>query len=242
MKYLNCPIVEALLDIQVVPRDGKGLAQLDKVKTKLELNYPDSQVQHSFVANFSTSPNADPQVTQNSEPIGFVMRDDEKSKVVQTTLSSFSFSKLKPYQGWESFISNASECWQAYKEEYDPHSISRIALRYVDRVEVPLSSDLLEYFTTVPDIPDGLPQDLHELFTRVAFVDQSQQYTAVITQTIDRSGVTNTHFPFILDIDVFKNEEIDPAVDLGTLFQEMREFKNLVFEELITDKTRGLFN
>lgn len=48
--------------------------------------------------------------------------------------------------------------------------------------------------------------------------------------------------PFILDIDVFQELNIENSIDnLKLNFSEIRKIKNEIFENYITDKTRQLF-
>ncbi len=62
----------------------------------------------------------------------------------------------------------------------------------------------------------------------------------IITETIE--PIDNSLLPFILDIDVFQELNVENSNDsLRHNFSEIRNIKNEIFENCITDKTRHLF-
>jgi uncharacterized protein (TIGR04255 family) len=67
-----------------------------------------------------------------------------------------------------------------------PTKVTRIAVRYVNRIEIPAGVDFKEYILTGPEIAHGIPQTLDNFFMRLEIPGQSGE-TAVITQTIQVS-------------------------------------------------------
>ena len=63
----------------------------------------------------------------------------------------------------------------------------------------------------------------------------------ILTETIE--PFDDSVLPFILDIDVFQELNVDKSIEHLTInFNEMRLIKNEIFENCITDKTRQLFS
>jgi uncharacterized protein (TIGR04255 family) len=73
-------------------------------------------------------------------------------------VDGFSASKLAPYTDWHDLRTQARDLWAKYRKATDPVLITRLALRYINRIDIPLPiSDLKEYMRTIPEIsPDGL--------------------------------------------------------------------------------------
>jgi uncharacterized protein (TIGR04255 family) len=64
---------------------------------------------------------------------------------------------------------------------------------------------------------------------------------ANITQVLE-SSVDSKHFPFILDIDVYKRVSFEPSSqEMWPIFQDLREMKNQIFFSHITEETVELY-
>lgn len=67
------------------------------------------------------------------------------------------------------------------------------------------------------------------------------QATAIITQTMEKPA-ENKRLPLILDIDVFKETVyVDNKEEIWNDFEKLRIFKNEIFFNSITEKTKELF-
>lgn len=236
----NPPVVEAIFDLTVgfpSPSDPSRFADLQQ---DISSQYPNRQTRHAFAF----------QVTAGHSPIanaldaaGFVFRSADNSRAVQSKPDGYTFSQLKPYQGWESAISEALRVWELYRKRFQPQRVLRLSLRFINRMPLPGPRlDFDDYIITSPRIPSELPQELSEF--SVSYV------VPVGTKTICRlrirfsSGeMTSTEVPLWLDLDILRECDTDPAnlAELTENFANLRVLKNHVFFGTLTEKAIGLF-
>lgn len=185
-----------------------------------------------------------PQITTTSGgPTGYLFRSADGKQAVQALRQGFSFSRFQPYQDWDTFSREARDLWGRYAALTKPERVTRIGLRYVNRMDLPLPfNDFKEYLLTVPEIAPGLPQGLSSFFFRVVIpVDQAEAF-ATITETIVEGEVSKGVVPVILDIDVFRMGTFPIVAEkLWPAFGRLRELKNDLFFKSLTDKAKDLF-
>jgi uncharacterized protein (TIGR04255 family) len=77
---------------------------------------------------------------------------------------------------------------------------------------------------------------------QVTFPAPSSHWNVSIASSIVAPPPLIDHISFLLDIDVFRSEQIPGREDeLWTVIDEARAIKNTIFERCITDETRKLF-
>ena len=92
---------------------------------------------------------------------------------------------------------DAKQLWLHYVDLARPVSVARIALRYINRIEIPLPfEDYKEYVLTIPEIAPGIPQGLAHFFMRLE-IPYPEQFMAIITQTIDQGNMPPNAIPLI---------------------------------------------
>lgn len=244
--FNNPPIVEALIDIRVELSPEVTLEAIARFHDKVKGEFPDKQSRMSWKSDFQLKPGTVPEVsTLSGGPDGHLFHPADKSKIVQARLDGFTFNKLRPYQKWELFRDEAKKLWGYYLEVAKPKQITRLAVRYINRIELPFPfSQLQEYILTVPQVAAGLPQGMSQFLMQIVIPNTVIGAQAVITETIEAPVVRNNIevLPLILDIDVIRNIALSPAdPKLWTIFEELRKFKNEIFLKSLTEKTKGLF-
>ncbi|MCO6459644.1 MAG: TIGR04255 family protein [Pirellulaceae bacterium] len=76
---------------------------------------------------------------------------------MQSRVNGFTFSRLAPYESWEPFRHEARRQWEVYRNRLNPQGVARIAVRCINRIDLPGDSvDLKEYFRTSPEIAPEL--------------------------------------------------------------------------------------
>ena len=237
----KAPITEALIDIRIKVRDDLKVEQLESIYNLISGQYPDKKTGHKWESKFEFK-KGEPLVSSGTETIdGYVFTSTDQKQIFQARLDGFTFSRLKPYETWKQLRDEAHRLWLIYKEITSPE-ITRVALRYINKMEIPLSSkDFSEYLTAAPIVPEGLPQGVSSFLTRVVIHEPSIDAAAIITQALEQ--VVNPNFiPIILDIDVFKQKsEGISEKDAWDTLEKLRHFKNKIFFESITEKTKEIF-
>jgi len=241
--FPNAPITEALLDIRAqLPREI-DLKKLEVFHENIKPRFPDKKQRISFETGFQLSPEKPPVPLPASAGVyGYMFSSPNDTKVVQARLDGFTFNKLKPYENWERFFSEAQGLWANYLEIAKPEKVTRIALRYINRIEIPLPiKDFKEYILTVPEIAPNLPQGIARLFMQISIPNSEIQATAVITEAMENITAIQK-LPFIFDIDVFQEILCSAnAPEIWERFKKLRVFKNDIFFKSITEKTKELF-
>jgi len=242
--FLNAPITEAILDIRVQLPEGIDLDKLKTFHEPIKERFPQKQERIFMQAGFKFSPEGSASLPPSSKPDGYLFRSTTENKVVQARLDGFAFNKLKPYEKWELFRNEAHALWDSYFKIAKPIKVIRIALRYINRIELPLPiKDFKEYILTTPEIAPKLPQGLAHFFMQLVIPNHEIGATATITQTIENPLPAATHkFPYIFDIDVWKETLYEGNnKEMWDEFEKLRIFKNEIFFNSITQKTEELF-
>ncbi|MFQ5787653.1 MAG: TIGR04255 family protein [Thermodesulfobacteriota bacterium] len=172
---------------------------------------------------------------------GYRYITSDKKQIVQARLDGFTFSRLKPYIKWNDLRDEAHKLWRLYQEATSPESITRVALRYINNLNIPLPiRDFGDYLTAPPTIPEGLPQGVGSFLTRVVMLEPSIGANAIITQALEQ--IAPGRAPIILDIDVFKLQEkgIEEKEAWDTI-EKLRHFKNKIFFKSITNRLKEMY-
>jgi len=239
----NAPIIEAALAITVTLPGTFNPENLVSLQTRLGSRYPTKHVSMSWSGQIELRPGAAPETKSAAAPLGYAFTSADGKQVVQARRDAFVFSRLRPYKDWEAFSREARELWGHYVALAKPEKVTRIGLRYINRLDLPLPlSDLKEYLLTGPEIAPGLPQGMAGFFFQVVLPMDKAEALATITETVLANEVTKASLPVVLDIDVFRNGAFPFAADkLWPLLTPLHDAKNLLFFESLTDKAKELF-
>ena len=235
-RYLkNAPIAEALIDISVKPSSSvQNAQQLDELCAKLKDTYPDKKLQQQFKIEFFPGP--PPQERKETRFVGYRLTSANGLQVIQASPDKITFSRLRPYQTWEQLREEAQRIWKIYTEIVKPELITRIATRFINSIEIPLPMrDFSDYLTAAPSIPEKLPQGISSFFTRVVLPDPTTGAVAIVTHALE-SVVTPKVVPIIIDIDVFIERIFENHEKAWATIDTLRDMKNLIFFESVTDK------
>lgn len=236
----NAPIVEAIIDFRVKLPSGFDVRELSSLRKDLADKYPNVEERRLLTGSIKIQD--DKPVVESVEEkgiSGYRFTSKDGKEVAQFRLDGFTFSRLPPYTKWEHIIKEAKRLWQLYFIKATPQVVDRIAVHYINRFDIHLPGDFEDYLIASPILPKALPQELKEFLTRLVVYEKD--LTASIIQTLV-GGSKPAHNGIILDISVFK-ESVEGIIDedIWSTFDRLREFKNRIFFELITEKTVRMF-
>ncbi len=242
--FPNAPIEEALLDIRVNPSTNADMTSFDAFGERVRNRYPIRDERRTFRATLNFAQNGEFEVPPpNTEFSGYLYKTKKSGKVLQARVDGYSFSKLRPYENWHKFQKEALRHWKIYCEEFKPSFVTRIALRFINRIEIPLPlDDFRDFVLTGPEIAPNLPSEIVDFFSRVVIPDPKKRGTTIIISTIDQKHISEESFVYILDIDVFREIEL-PVLSKAVwdLFDDLRVLKNEIFFESTTERAKELF-
>jgi uncharacterized protein (TIGR04255 family) len=238
-RYSRPPIVEAILDVQVEVPERIKLDDLVKCQKALRKDYPDRKSTQHIAARFSFGPIVS--AATMSRPVGHAFESVDKKQVFQVKREGFTFNRLSPYSGWSAFFEEAKRLWAEYARVAKPRRINRVALRYINRFDFPDKFvELTRYFRTGPQIAPELPQTMGLFFFQVFLPLPELASTVSITQAAVNPESENASI--LLDIDLYRTENLPNEPGIWPLFETMRAEKNRVFEACITDAARDMIS
>jgi uncharacterized protein (TIGR04255 family) len=237
--FPNAPIKEAVIDI----RFSSKFASLDVIEdaiasipAKYDFGEQDAISGHHLEINVTGQ--GDPSVKEKLDQIGIRIKDHENNLVVIFKTDGFTVSKLPPYTNWEDFKSIAQDLWSTYFEKLVKVDIKRLAVRYINEIQLPMidsSVELNEYLVNEPLVPRGIKSDISDFFNRIVIPFPKLSAKAVIIQALGEQ--TNDSIFVILDFDVYCDDiSIVETQDMWTYLDKLRDIKNQAFTGSLTDK------
>lgn len=232
----KAPIVEAVIHFRA--RANKKLEPetfLKQLQEKLP-DYPNSQRQHELAFGGELHPDGSLIQFKENRWDGYRLETADKLQVAQYTRNGFVFSRLKPYQDWDCFESEALRLWNIYCELTEPREIERLGVRFINSItpiQVSHLSDLLEF---PPTSSGKLMLPLKNFMHQNLLEIPNRPYNLNVIQTIQPISPSQSQvFAIILDLDVFTTESMDIIVEVQQeRLQEMRWIKNKAFFSLLT--------
>lgn len=243
-RYPCAPIAEAVLDVQV---DELEPSALNGVSLYTDEAYPTREENVLSGAEIESSPLG--MSTKSVHKMnGYRWTSEDGKQIVQMRSDGFTFSRLSPYDTWESFYAESRRLWLAYVELVGQVTLNRLALRYINQIQVPEGEVRIdEFLRTRPEISPDMPTSTSGYFLSLDIPMHSYGSIARIVETVLAGGDQGTGPCLVLDIDVYRPLDkvsfTSKSVmdDIDGMFGQLRNAKNLVFEASITDKSRRLF-
>lgn len=240
MRYRKAPITEALIDIRIQPT-GIEYEALRKIKSLIP-DYPREELRQLTQVTSFFGPEV--KATTQQQPLGYAYFSTDGKQVFQARIDGFTFSRLEPYESWDAFSAEAKRLWPMYKDVAKPSKISRIAVRFINRLVLPgVRIEPEEYLNTFAHISNSLPDELRTIgpfLMSVRLLQNDLRGWMVLNESLAPIQSPGT-VSVILDLDLFvEDPKISGDDELWHMFERLRERKNTYFEACITDKTREL--
>ncbi|MCV9942972.1 TIGR04255 family protein [Rhizobium sp. BT-175] len=234
-KYRVPPITESVVEFRF--STPVSFEAIEKREPKLKRNYPNVVSNIEVKANFSKSG-----MSGSQNPIGkkFTTRDQLQVMVVNADL--LAIGQLAPYPGWDEFRERVKRDYLAHVEQFGRRQISRIGMRYINRIDVEAqTAEVQDYLNVYPTTP--IKADGGMTFALQATQQLPNSKYGVTLQSASVEPPVPRNLSFLLDIDVFRAVDIPSRDDhILELLEEMRIIKNSIFESSVTDQARKLFN
>ena len=240
----NAPIREAVIDIQVTPPIPLDTLKEIAVYLKDRPHKLDEIWQSSIAFEVKADGTGGAKSNADRSSVGFRYVFNDHPYVMQCQTRGFTFSHLSPYGNWEDMSKVAKELWEIYLTVAKPQAVSRIAVRYINSLPIPLPiGDFSEYLNVPPVVPEGLPQTLASFLQRFVMVYSSTDMVANVTQVLEEI-TSASKVNILLDIDAYKTYPLGIASSTASIWAELedlRNFKNRIFFKYLTEKTIGMF-
>lgn len=226
------PLREALVDIRL--SESLPLSFVDTLRAQSPTGFV--RVGDLKFGGFKLEVQSDrpPLLTSTPEEILGVRFDNaDKSQALLLRRDGMTLSVLKNYESWQLLRDRAREFWRVFRDLSGPVVIGRLAVRYINVIDVPLGRDFDDYLTAVPRIPPKLPQLLTGFLQRVVVPFKDDAASAIITQALEPA--VETTVPTVLDIDVSSMGSMDGAsAEIWDKLERLRLIKNRIFFASLT--------
>ena len=237
-RFLNRPpIVEALVDLRAsFPSDPE---MFNALADELKDEFQTKEQRRDLEAKIEIKDGKLVSQRVDSSAFGGVrVANADQTVYVQFRPDGFTLNNRKTYMGGEQLIDKALTMWERLIERARPRLVSRVALRYINRLELPLKhgDQFTQFLTAAPDLPEGAPQAVSQFLSRIVAHDTQRDATAVVVQQLKpRKG--GQPISITVDVDVFRMGDFSvDSAGLRKTLGSLRTLKNETFFSLLTDQ------
>ena len=238
----KAPVAEAVVEIRV--RLSRPVVQTDfnGFRDRLKDQFPKVQNIRYVTSHMQFGSDEELKNDVSTSMIGVRLDDREGRWVVQAKSDGLAISRLPPYESWDGLVATLREVWPVYVEVFEPATVLRLGVRYINRVLLPDAEnvDLDTLLTAGPKIPSGLPQTLTQFVTRVTFPLPAEGIILTVLQSLEPAlgDVAGRRAHVVLDIDAACEQTMTPtAPEMWGRLDSLRHAKNMAFFGSLTEST-----
>lgn len=243
-RYAKSPISEAIIDLQVTFPADFSIEQFTDIHARVSKRYPMRVAMQKGSLMVQVGPQLSMQTNTSQEQYGYRFESADGLDIFQARIDGFTLNRLAPYRSWDELRDRAREIWEVYKTTAAPLAITRAAVRYINRIDIPSAQvNLNDYLLTVPEVGSGLSQGLSGFFMQLNCPQPDIDSTLLINEALlprSTPGMTSV----LLDFDLFRNHTwpIEDEEAVWSFLEVLRERRTRAFEASITDAARELFS
>lgn len=236
----NAPIAEAIIGIDVAVLSDDGMRAVEDASTEINDDYPQSEPLTQLQFQFGFGPGMTQlhpsQAAQQNYGRKHVSRNRNQLAVFRR--NGFSFSRLPPYQRWQSFRDEAKRIWRIYRSATGPVPIVRFGLRYINRVNIPTGQPVQQFlrlYPEVPSYPDGALRTINSSYIRVDSILTEIPGGNLIIQQATLPPERSDFVTLALDFDISVTPEGNVTEEyVWDTFEIARAIKNELFKASLT--------
>ena len=247
--YSNAPITEAIIDLRITSAEGVSVENLAALREVVADRYPIQEEEHVQYQQVSFVGTDLLQTKGGHQLNGYRFVSEDKREVFYARLDGFSFSIKAPYDRWESFREEARSLWNLYSSVAMPDDVTRVAMRYINRIDIPDAAAgvrLEDYLRTYPEYSVDFPENslMNNFFMQLQLWQQDLGCWLIVNEAPEVSpdeGILSVR----LDLDLFREQYEDPwpvydDTMVWEFLEQLHDRKNEIFEASITNSTRRL--
>jgi uncharacterized protein (TIGR04255 family) len=244
--YKNPPIEEALCEFHFVPGTEWDMGIPFLFRERVRSVYPGKSREHSVLkAGLRAGEPGVPPSLMLEQGLGRIQfPNPDGTEMTAIGRDVLSVHVMRPYPGWEKFQPRIADALTAYVATAKPKGVSRIGVRYINKVVIKASGrvQLNEFFASPPSGPPGFPGALVSVMDRHEYLYDDNQTKAVVT--FSSASAPKDLLAFLLDIDLIREWPTEPLAIEAVMkaVGDLRESERMLFESLITDRTREVFD
>jgi uncharacterized protein (TIGR04255 family) len=237
--YNKPPITEAVIELRI--KNDPELSRFKNAKKSISKNYfkttTSKQQTYEIMPDKATS-----KILKILDIYSMLSEDADEQCIMSG--ESFSIVQIAPYKTWERLLGRFERDWKILSEITRNQELSRIGIRFINRIDIPIVGDQLElreYVNVVPQMPTFEDTFSSDYSMSVQLYLDDIKASLTLNTSVTKSSLPQ-HCSIMLDFDIYRTvtEKIQNE-DLVDFLNKVRIKKNMFFESSITDKTRALF-
>lgn len=240
----NPPIIEAVLSIELAPVDfdPSKLKEIypsiqDVFQNPKDIKAAKLEMQNVF------SPDGATRITDQGI-VGYRFDSLDQAKALQLYQNAYYYSSLGQYKGWENFKEEAQKYWRLYTNIRFNSLPRKLRIRYTNLIKIPLLGgkvDIDEYLRLGPKEPLEKKFLLSQFVCKNTLMDESGKFVIDLILADQKTNDPN-HLFVLIDIQVNHSVKEDEVLDpFGEPLEQMRDLKNKIFFDSITNKTVEMY-
>lgn len=246
VRFANPPVQEVVYHIRAVVPAPPDLNRIKVALAKeLKVPYPVAEDFNLFQHTVHPGALGTASVQVQGGLFGIRFRNKKGTQVAHFTPTGLVMNWVKPYPGYAKCITVVKDLWKLYAKYYSPISVETVSMRYIDRIQIPLSDgsvNLGEYISIGASVPNiaGLS---------VSGFNQTTEYHKVPENIRTRVNLATLNpldhiLPVLLDHEAFidlkgQKDRSDKAI--WPAFEKAHQWSLQFFNGSLTPKCIDLF-
>lgn len=243
-KLENPPVVAAVFQIHF-DSSNLTLEDFSKFDNNIkELGFPKRAdgIEASLNVDQSRIPLGKSKISAISDAklIHYSYSSDDNKKKLTLSDSNITYIDESEYEGWTNFTDSVINILSKIDSILEHRTIKRTSIRFLNQFNFEQFDDPTEYFKMViSSTEESLPYPLAKYAFKTTFKVSDVSH-AVVNHFLDR---VDERYIYILDLDILnsRNYEYDSSI-VRELLEQLREIKNTIFFDNVTDKLIELCN
>lgn len=232
-KLAHPPIEQAAIEVIVTPPQV-DFADLDKVVAALAADYPKKTDIRRQAIQVQLAHADGPQGQfEDLGQFGWQLFSNDGRRGIQVRTDGVLLTQRGEYEDWESCYEDFHKAVVTYFEALKPERVRRASSRFINKLELKPGVAIEDLIKVPLPMPTGFDDvKIANMASRISFQDPETGLQGTLILMADGAQPA-----LILDIDV---ADLEPgplsATDLKDRFDRLREFKNRIFRQSLTDK------
>lgn len=238
----NPPVKLALFQLKFSKISMKSFGEIDHV-LKNKFPFRKDNIEVGINLNNTTIPLGKSKLSGESDAKlkSYIYLTTDQKERVELLEDTATYVTELPYFGWNSFLNRVDEVLSVLSNVIGTVEIKRTSIRFVNRFLFDNFESPQEYFTTLISKQGESLYPLSQYGFRIQYdIPQTNMY-AIVNQSVEND--TTNQYIYVLDIDVLDRQFLlfEKETILSNL-AALRNVKNKIFFDSITEKTKALCN
>lgn len=239
------PVIVAIFQLKF-EQEGLTIADISKYDAPLMATLPKKS--NDIIANFDMPETvaigvSKVSATANAKINGYTYFSNDQKTKLSIREDSLTFMDEADYLGWQVFVSKIESYLDILSPLLENKIVTRVSIRFINRFVFSEFNNPVEYFnTTISTTEDsGFRFPVAKYGFKIAFQIPDTNIHSIVNQNIDQVEINK--FFYLFDIDVLDRVNlIFEKQSIVGILSELREIKNRIFFENLTEKTIDLCN